>query len=329
MTSAAAALAQTPVRQALAMQGLDYLAQARAAAMRLADPQGDEALHDVRVALRRLHSLLRAYRDEVGDSIPARQGKALRRLARTTNAARDAEVQRAWLLAQAPGLRPAQRIGYDWLLEQMQVPSGRGAELARGVLKMHKRLRPRLRRLLTDAEDGECYAAAAARRVQAAQRDVLRALAAVDGPQAVGGAHAARIAVKRLRYLLAPLRDQGAACAEAVQRLRRLQDLLGELHDRHILAQVLRDSAARRSAEWGGRQFEQRLRGEPVNPGAWRPPELSGLLLLATRNEAEVLRLYAELNERYLAALEQSVAQPLAAAVDTLRAVSCPDFRLS
>ncbi len=325
----AAALARLPVQRALAGLALDYLAQARAAALRLGDPRDGDALHDVRVALRRLHSLLRAYREDFGRHVPAKQGKVVRRLARATNAARDTEVQRAWLSTQAQGLRPAQREGYDWLLAQLQPPPGVGTELARGVLKLHKRLRPRLRRLLAEGAGGECYAAAAARRAQAGRRAVLRALAAVDGPHAVATAHAARIAVKRLRYLLAPLGDQGAPCATAVQRLRQLQELLGELHDRHVLAQMLSDAAARCAAACGAERFAQLRRGEPVKPAAWRPPELPGLLALAARNEAAALRLYRALDERYLAVLEPSVAQPLAAAVDALRAVSCPGFRLS
>jgi len=54
------------------------------------------ALHDFRVALRRLRANQRAYRDQIG----AKQDKRLRRLAHATNAARDREVQLDWLRLQ-------------------------------------------------------------------------------------------------------------------------------------------------------------------------------------------------------------------------------------
>src|SRR5260370_4217590 len=76
---------------------LAYLDQAAAALPRLADPEDGEALHDLRVALRRLRSCLDSYAEQLGDSVPKKLSRRLRRLARATGPGRDAQVQIAWL----------------------------------------------------------------------------------------------------------------------------------------------------------------------------------------------------------------------------------------
>ena len=52
-------------------------------------------------------------------------------------------------------------------------------------------------------------------------------------PTQVEEAHAARISCKRLRYLIEPYKDDPAV-DKLVQRLKALQDVLGELHDTHL-----------------------------------------------------------------------------------------------
>src|ERR1700680_2117802 len=71
---------------------LAYLDQAAAALPRLADPEDGEALHDLRVALRRLRGCLESYADQLGDSVPKKLARRLRRLARATGPGRAAQV---------------------------------------------------------------------------------------------------------------------------------------------------------------------------------------------------------------------------------------------
>src|SRR5580765_6278481 len=78
----------------LALRQLDEVVQARAALEQADDP---DALHDFRVALRRLRSCLRSYREQVKPSVGRRLRRRLRRMARTTGASRDLEVQLQWL----------------------------------------------------------------------------------------------------------------------------------------------------------------------------------------------------------------------------------------
>lgn len=126
----------------------------------------------------------------------------------------------------------------------------------------------------------------------------------------MGGAHAARIQVKRLRYLLAPLRHDYPACEHAEELLRLLQDLLGELHDRHVLVELLRDSAAQAAADHARAVFD----AAPAQPSAWRPPQIPGLLALAKRNQGVIIASYTELGQRYLDRLDETVRRPLARA---------------
>ncbi len=74
---------------------LGLLAEAGGAAEALASGAGDEPLHDFRVALRRLRSALRTFRPWLEDSVRPRQEKRLKKIARSTNEERDAEVQLA------------------------------------------------------------------------------------------------------------------------------------------------------------------------------------------------------------------------------------------
>ncbi len=311
-------LTQLPLPQALAVLALDYLAEARAAANRLRDPADEEALHDLRVALRRLHSLLRSYDDDLA-WLPAKQRKAVRRLARASNPARDAEVQLVWLQQHDKGLRESQQIGYDWLIAELQ-PKSDGTllrTLRDGVARLHKKLRPLFKPLARDGASGPLFAEAAAARAQPQVDEVCRALADIRAAQDVGSAHEARIAVKRLRYLLTPLRGQGPACQQTIVLLRRLQDLLGDLHDRHVLEQLLDDSVAGLAAAQAREAFERMRRA--VTPARdWQPPQLPGLLAIARRNEAAMTALYETLQQEFLQNPEVTVCTALRAAVDEL-----------
>jgi len=88
--------------------------------------------------------------------------------------------------------------------------------------------------------------------------EVMSFSPAVLDPSEVEALHDMRIAAKRLRYVLelvAPL--YGDAAAEGAKRAKKLQDLLGEIHDcdesiprveRHITHMRLEDAAALRDA---------------------------------------------------------------------------------
>ncbi|MFI5316969.1 MAG: CHAD domain-containing protein, partial [Myxococcota bacterium] len=90
----------------LALRQLD---EARAALTRAGDPEDGEAVHDVRVALRRLRCSLGAYRplldEEAARSALGRAG----RLAGQMGGARDQEVWRPWLAPHSANRRGPRR----------------------------------------------------------------------------------------------------------------------------------------------------------------------------------------------------------------------------
>src|SRR6185436_6511959 len=113
-------LLDRPAPDAVRHVALDFLEQAASARERLADPNDAEALHDFRVAIRRLRSTARAYAAELEGSVSRKVMRRLRRGARATGASRDAEVQLEWIEQQRPSLYTRHRAGASWLVEKLR-----------------------------------------------------------------------------------------------------------------------------------------------------------------------------------------------------------------
>lgn len=220
-----------------------------AAAARLAAGEDDEALHDFRVALRRLHTLLRVYRDDL-DHRFRMINKQLRRLARATNALRDREVHIAWLCEQQRQT-PVTPLGV--LIEQLKAEQDRAMRRAcPQVLTQFNELATRLHRALRAPADARgrraqttlSFAQAAARRLRELGNKLARRLAKIDPADADDErVHAARIAGKRLRYVMEPLSSAIPGAQRLLTRLRALQDLLGDIHDCQLRIRDLDDAA--------------------------------------------------------------------------------------
>ena len=90
-------LPRLPVERGARRLALVHLDAAMAARIRVKGSTDPEALHDYRVALRRLRSCLRSYRKELRATVTRKSRRQLRRLARGTNRSRDLEVHLEWL----------------------------------------------------------------------------------------------------------------------------------------------------------------------------------------------------------------------------------------
>src|SRR5439155_122955 len=108
-----------PAPAAAALVGLALLDEAREGCGRLATLDDAEALHDFRVALRRLRSVLRSFRSELGDAVPKKLQRQLRDVTRATGAARDAEVQLGWVRSHRAELGRRLPPGLPWLLARL------------------------------------------------------------------------------------------------------------------------------------------------------------------------------------------------------------------
>ena len=115
----AAELVAEPAASGVRRVALALLDGAIAARDRLDDPSDGEALHDFRVALRRLRSWMNAFGDELRGSIRKKHRRRLTEISRAAGAARDAQVHVAWLRDIEDSLRTRERAGAEWLLHRV------------------------------------------------------------------------------------------------------------------------------------------------------------------------------------------------------------------
>ena len=243
------ALLDRPAVLAASTVALAYLDDAVAAATRLSDRTDTEALHDFRVAIRRLRVTVRTY-PGLHESVTRKQRRRLRRLVRSTNPARDAEVQLAWFVERSPRFSTSERAGLGALRARLRarrrrVMAATREELQERFEKVERTLRRRLTTLQPDAGSREApfRAVAAATLVQHAT-DLAGRLSEASPSADPAELHATRIAAKRLRYLLEPVQSGLPDGATLVRRLKDLQDLFGGLTDAHELEVVLREAGA-------------------------------------------------------------------------------------
>jgi len=243
-----------------------------------------EAVHDFRVALRRLRSWMRAFRPHLADTVRKKTERRLQRLARIAGRARDLEVQSQWLRA-LPPRSPALTLAAAHWLEQANGVAYDAArrKLAREVAADFPSLADKLDRQLAhylldvdvDAPARERPLGAVMAPLLREHRDaVLEKLAAVQTREQLTEAHAARIAVKRLRYLLEALDDVSRPGRAVVKRLAALQHEFGELHD----AQVLADRVAAEIAAGERRRLKRAAAAvEPAADGRPAPRAFASL----------------------------------------------------
>ncbi len=208
---------------------------------RLADPADPEALHDFRVALRRLRSVERAFRGRIGDPMEKRLRRLVRDLARATNGARDAEVQLAWLEGQRGDLDGELQCGFTWFVKCLEERRDREYEASiRAIDAEFTDVDDGVRTWLQAGRDaaapqGATFATVLGELIEEHVDALEEKLAAIHVPEDETAVHQARIAAKRLRYLLELVAVEIGVAMEAVTRLKGLQDVLGELHDLQVL----------------------------------------------------------------------------------------------
>lgn len=306
-------LLSRPPAESARRLALSYLDQAVAAQARMADPADEEALHDFRVALRRLRSGLASYRAEVAESVPKKLARKLRRLAKATGPGRDTEVQIGWLKQAGNDLPRSRKTGLNWLLSRLErrMETARAEltdEVAQELVETAAELRRRLSVYRTEIHldavgGGPTFGLRTAEILAELRRELARHLAEVGTADDDEQAHAARIAAKRLRYLIEPLADELPGAAPLIKRLKELQDLLGDLHDAHVLEAELSAALAAAAAERAERLLAASL-AEPPDAGllraARRRPVEPGLLALAKANRDRRDQLFAELQAGWL-----------------------------
>ena len=229
---------------------LDRLDEAGDEAERLANnPHSLDALHDFRVALRRVRSWLRAFRPDFEESVSRKDRHRLRDLVDATNRGRDADVQIEWLRS-ASSKDETLESGAKRLIGLIRADrDDDGTPLNGNSLDGFEKERSRLTKRLSSVKEPvrspksapPTLAAAIGARLPAHLAALRNALDLVRTADDDAEAHAARIAAKRLRYLLEPAKDV-RGCKSLIKQLKALQDDLGELHDAHVLGRRVTDA---------------------------------------------------------------------------------------
>src|SRR5262249_39961640 len=87
------------------------------------------------------------------------------------------------------------------------------------------------------------------------------ALSKVGRAVDVKEAHTARITAKRLRYLLEPLQRRGRMVKGLVERLKGLQDTLGDLHDMQVLEEAVAAAVVDLAAQGARKLYAMAIEG--------------------------------------------------------------------
>jgi CHAD domain-containing protein len=153
--------------------------------------------------------------------------------------------------------------------------------------------------------------------VRRAGAELVAALPNARAATDVEAAHDARIRAKRLRYLVEPLADTpvGPRARRLVRSLKELQDVLGELHDLHVLADDIGASLVEHAAE----RARSRHAALYATNGTPRAPDLApGLRALDRRARDEIERRFEELHARWSGARLATLAAEVSALVAAL-----------
>ncbi|MGH9743086.1 MAG: CHAD domain-containing protein, partial [Candidatus Acidiferrum sp.] len=199
-----------------------------------------DTVHDLRVAIRRCRSLAAAMEEVDSDAAWPQMRKTARKLFRALGELRDAQVMQEWIKkigAENDKLRAE-------LLATLEAEEKSHSENALHVAakfdekewkRLERRLRQRVRLVPLGGLATECLAL---ERFEEAKELHNRALRTEKSKPW----HNVRIGLKRFRYTVEGLLPEHYAVWS--ENLKRLQDLLGDIHDLDVLSGMLKEAKA-------------------------------------------------------------------------------------
>ncbi|HUL38768.1 MAG TPA: YfcE family phosphodiesterase [Methanomassiliicoccales archaeon] len=237
-----------------------------------------ENVHRMRVASRRVRAALETFEDCLPADRAGSWRKEMRLVTRALGAARDADVQIGFLKGAMPSSRPEDKPGMRMVLD-LKTKERAGLQLP--LVKILQDLeRNGLPREMLDFFRKEKENALKARvphrspmafekaweRVHGKVEELTAHEPYVHQEDAVAEHHAMRISAKRLRYaleLVHPLFDDGLE--QEIAQVKKLQELLGDLHDCDVWVQELEKMAS--DLEKGGLKLPKGTSAKKVGPG--------------------------------------------------------------
>lgn len=198
------------------------------------------AIHDLRVATRRLQAALEVFGPRLPERPRRRLDRRARRIRRLLGPVRNTRVLRAMLrqLRVRPDSDESRLVAL--MVRRLGRPAlrKRGAE-RRALPGIGKRVRSLVRGMARHPEGVPAPAGAALPgRVEAVS--LAASMAGEGDPESM---HRLRIAVKRYRYVLEVLAEAGSPSLEpSIRGAREVQRELGRLHDLDVLIEWVRDA---------------------------------------------------------------------------------------
>ncbi|HVH72874.1 MAG TPA: CHAD domain-containing protein, partial [Candidatus Dormibacteraeota bacterium] len=195
-----------------------------------------DAVHDLRVAIRRCRSVAAAMEEVDPDPVWPAMRKVARKLFRALGTLRDAQVMEEWVKKLGPENDPvrAHLLG-SFTCKEPQLRAAALRAAAKFDTKLWKRLartlRQRSRLVPPGSLAAECLAL---ERFEGAKELHAKALR-TEKPKPW---HPLRIGLKRFRYTVESLLPECYAIWSA--DLKRVQDLLGEIHDLDVLLDIVK-----------------------------------------------------------------------------------------
>jgi CHAD domain-containing protein len=260
--------------------------------------QDPEALHDMRVATRRMRAAFRVFGDYYDQSAASFE-KSLRQTGRMLGTVRDLDVFRSKVLDYLEALPEAQRGSLDSLLVVLEA---RREAARREMLdyldgKKYARLKEGFGEFveteglgsLPPVQDGEPHPYRVRHIAPVAIYERLAAVRAYDEwvtvpSPSVTRLHALRIVCKRLRYALEFFREVlGPEAKSLINDMVGMQDHLGELQDAVVASGILRDFLV--WGTWGHELAAKRL------PDLAAPVIAPGVAAYLAVKQAELQRL--------------------------------------
>jgi CHAD domain-containing protein len=235
-----------------------------------------EALHDMRVATRRMRAALRVFEAAVHPRALASLGKGLRRTGRALGPVRDLDVFREKTLRYCQSLPEGQRGGLVEFLDVIEARREAAREQMIAYLDGQKyaRFKANMEGFLSGAAAegtpgcGDAVGDVAPIAVQERLADVLAFDPQVSLPDPPPERlHELRIVCKWLRYTLEFFQEVlGPGTRRAIAEVVALQDHLGALQDAVVAGEILRDYLA--TGTWGTGSAAPASPGQaPLAPG--------------------------------------------------------------
>jgi CHAD domain-containing protein len=197
-----------------------------------------DAVHDLRVAIRRCRSVAAVMEEVDPDPAWPAMRKVARKLFRGLGALRDAQVMDKWVKELAPETDPVRthlQAAFDSNEPKLRENAFRVASKfdQKSWKRLERTLRQRSRLVPIGSLAAECLAL---ERFESARELHAKALRTEKSKPW----HAVRIGLKRFRYTVESLLPEHHAAWS--DNLKRLQDMLGEIHDLDVLAEVVKKS---------------------------------------------------------------------------------------